>query len=346
MPKNTTKRSKPAFDVYQAVTDAIIAKLKQGVVPWQKPWKSSEAGSPRNLISKKAYRGINVFLLGMQGYGSPYWLTYKQAAELAYKSWLKLTSQKDSLEAAKAYNKLAICEPGEDFDPLKHKGGVAKGQKSTLITFWKIIPGVDKDTGKKKNIPLLRYFNVFNVEQCRGLDRYLPDPNPIEGVEDETTVTPCEVAEGIVENMPEEMPRPEHHGARAYFMPSTDQVVLPPMEDFKNQTGYYGTLFHELVHATGHKDRLNRPELVKMNGFGSEDYSKEELVAEMGAAMLCATAGLEPDYDNNAAYIGSWLKKLQDDPKLVVQAAGKAQKAADYILGTTFDNDEKEEVTA
>jgi len=178
-----------------------------------------------------------------------------------------------------------------------------------------------------KDIPLLRYYRVFSVEQCE-----LPDKVKAKYAEPEKQFNPIEQAEQIVAGMPN---RPEinHQGNRAYYRQSTDLIVMPPRNQFHTETGYYDTLFHELAHSTGHQSRLNRKSFNRLVAFGDHEYSKEELVAEMTSAYLCGVTGIVRDtIDNSTAYIQSWLKALNDNRRLVVQAAAQAQKAADFIL--------------
>lgn len=279
-------------DVYGLVTERIVELLEQGVIPWRKPWQP-EAGEHRNLISKKAYRGINVFLLGALGYGSPYWLTYKQAQQLG--------------------------------------GCVKKGEKGTTVVFWKWLDKKEEDDSgdlKQVKIPMLRYYTVFNVEQTEGIpEEKIPAVEECE----ENTIQPIEAAAALIDGMPQ---RPEigHGGNRAFYSPSRDRVQLPNMEQFDMVEEYYCAAFHELAHATGHSSRLDRKEVTGCNPFSSEDYSKEELVAEMTAAYLCGVTGIEQStLENSAAYIQGWLKQLKDDRKLVIHAAAAGQKAADFI---------------
>jgi antirestriction protein ArdC len=177
---------------------------------------------------------------------------------------------------------------------------------------------------------MLRYYSVFNVEQCDGIEYPKPDVPTFE-------FTPIERAEQIVAGMPNK-PEITSGGDSAYYRPSLDQVNMPPKERFERPEYFYDTLFHELTHATGHESRLNRKGVAdkdEHSQFGSDPYAREELVAEMGASFLCGHAGIvERTIDNSAAYIGHWLEQLKQDPRLVIVAAGQAQKAADYILGT------------
>lgn len=277
--------------VYQIITDQIIKRLEQGVIPWHKPWIGVDC--PANLISKKEYKGINVFLLAVQNYSSPYWLTFNQCKQLG--------------------------------------GMVKKGAKSTMIVFWKLNKGyeIDKETGEKRSkmIPILRYYRVFNVEQCENIN-----PDKIPEVNQNPDFEPLEVCEAVIDNMPNR-PDIKHEESRAYYHPRFDFVNMPKRESFDTEAFYYSVLFHELGHSTGHKSRLDRPGITGGTYFGSCDYSKEELVAEMTAAFLCGHCQIEQQtIDNSAAYIKSWLKSLKNDPKMVVQAAAQAQKASDYIL--------------
>jgi antirestriction protein ArdC len=272
--------------VYEQITERIIALLAQGTVPWHKPWKA-RTGLPRNLVSQKPYRGINVFLLLSMNYESPFWLTFRQALQLG--------------------------------------GTVRKGEKSCPVVFWKQTTFEDKETREPQKIPLLRFYHVFNVAQCDGLK--------IGGEPVEEPVDEFIKSEEIVAHMPQR-PIIKHGMARAFYSPREDCVGLPLRERFERAEGYYATLFHELVHASGHESRLNRSTLKESMGFGSNPYCKEELIAEMGAAFLCAHAQIvELIIDNSAAYLQGWLEQLRNDKTLIVQAAAQAQRAADFILG-------------
>lgn len=276
--------------VYQIVTDRILAKLSEGIIPWQKPW-DVEAGAPKNLASKREYRGINSFLLGMSGFESPYWMTYRQAQQFG--------------------------------------ANVRKGEKSTPVVFWKQLDTTDKKTGDAISIPLLRYYNVFNLAQIENLPAKYAPP----AVESADRVfNPIQSAAALVDAMPQR-PQLVHGSTAAYYRPSTDTVSMPRPETFVGSPEYYSTLFHELAHSTGAAVRLNRPEITAGDiSFGSHSYGREELLAEMAAAFLCATAGIEMTIDNSAAYVQSWMRTIKADSKLLVLAASGAQKAADFIL--------------
>lgn len=285
--------------VYDYVTERILGLLDKGEVPWHKPW-DADSEAPRNFVSKKPYRGINTFLLSFSGFSSPYWLTMNQC---------------------------------------RAKGGkVKKGSKSHMIVFYQTLEYADKtDKDKINKIPFLRYFNVFNVEQCEGLT--LPESKKVE-----REFVPIEEAARIVREMPLR-PTINHGGNRACYSAILDTISMPMQNTFDKPQEYYCTVFHELAHSTGHESRLKRFEKASpASMFGSESYSKEELVAEMTAAFLCATIGIENStIDNSAAYIQQWRNRISADPKLVVQAANQAQKAADYILNKPKEEEKKEE---
>ncbi len=282
---------------YQEVTDKILRLLESGTVPWHKPW-SVPGGEPQNLASRKPYRGINPFLLNLAPYASPFWLTYRQAQKLG--------------------------------------GQVRGGEKGSPIWFWKLWHRRDQDPGRRpgevssrdRSIPILRRYTVFNVEQCDGLGRHVPE---LPG-DERTEWQRMEAAEAIVEAMPSR-PRIEHGRRGAFYRPADDLVGMPDRDRFEVGEKYYSTLYHELIHSTGHASRLERKGAMPSR-FGSPTYSREELVAEMGAAFLSGRAGVEhATLEASAAYLEHWTRKLKGDSKLAVQAAGAAQKAADFILG-------------
>lgn len=184
----------------------------------------------------------------------------------------------------------------------------------------------DKETDEDIIIPMLRYYRVFKVgEQTEGIE---PKQEKVEFEHD-----PIEKAEEIKKNY-KNSPKYTSDSGSAYYHPTMDIVNVPPLKEFKTPEGYYSTLFHEMVHSTGHKDRLNRKELTKKASFGSSTYSKEELTAELGASMLCGETGIiNETIDNSASYVQSWLNALRNDKTLIISASQKAQKAVDYILG-------------
>ena len=272
-------------DVYQEVTDRIVAQLEQGVIPWHKPWIISGKACAISRSTGKPYSLLNQMILG---------------------------------------------RPGEyaTFSQIQKEGSkIRKGEKAQMVVFWKFIEQEDEETHEKKQVPFLRYFSVFHIDQCEGLK-----PKHVQDLP--ATVRPDEKAENIITDYLQRSGVKLIHqeGDRAYYRPSADTVTLPLLAQFKELAEYYSTAFHELTHSTGHASRLNR--LTKLACFGSEEYSKEELVAEIGAAALVNHVGLEtPDsFRNSAAYVQSWLKALQDDKRLIVSASGRAEKAVNLIL--------------
>ena len=228
-------------------------------------------------------------------------------------------------------NQMLLGRAGEflTYKQVQQEGGrVRKGEKASMVVFWKFIEQEDEETHEKKQVPFLRYYNVFHIDQCEGLKaKHQPElPNTANADEAAESIIAAYIQKSGVRVIHE-------HGDRAYYQPSTDRVVLPSIEQFAETAEYYSTAFHELTHSTGHTSRLNR--LEKTAFFGTEAYSKEELIAEIGAATLVNYAGLETSnsFRNSAAYVQNWLKVLSDDKRFIVSAAGKAEKAVALILG-------------
>src|ERR1700719_1426599 len=209
-------------------------------------------------------------------------------------------------------------------------GHIRKGEKSSIVTFWhigeeKIVRDADGKTRKERPF-LLRFYRVFNVEQTEGIADKLGLGNA------SPRIPSLDQCEAIVSGMPN---RPAiTQDARAWYRPANDTVGMPSRQAFGSAEEYYSTFFHELTHSTGHPSRIGREGIEKLNTFGSESYSKEELIAEMGAAMLAGVTGIErKTLANSAAYLKSWIDVLKSDSRMVVFAASQAQKAADYIQG-------------
>ncbi|GAA4506496.1 hypothetical protein GCM10023172_35750 [Hymenobacter ginsengisoli] len=282
-------------DVYQIVTDRVIAALEAGQIAWRKPWHAAY-GLPRNYVSGRAYTGINAFLLHLVG-GTPFFLTFRQAKELG--------------------------------------GNIRKGAKGMPVIYYNVTTRTDKQTGEEEKTPFIKYYTVFSVDDVEGVDIVLPEQPKDRAHE------PLAAAEALVANWAT-CPRIEHGGGQAYYAPGPDFVNVPRPETFVSGEAYYSTLFHELTHATGHASRLDRPDLAEaLRPSGRAGYAREELTAEMGAAFLCGHAGLDPSatLENTAAYLQFWLEQLRGDKKLVVQAASRAQRAAEFILGTAGGDD-------
>lgn len=276
-------------DVYSRVTNKIIADLEKGELTWMKPW---EGGIPPHPMRSNGepYRGVNVLMLWFaameKGYNSPYWMTYKQAEELG--------------------------------------GQVRKGEKGSHVVYANTFTKTETDANGdevEKQIPFLKTYSVFNVEQIEGLPEhfYVKYQPP---TEKERIAS----AEQFFEKTGAKI---RHGGSRAYYSQAIDTVQMPEFDRFHNELGYYGTLAHELTHWTGHPTRENR-EFGKR--FGDTAYAMEELVAELGAAFVCADLGLIPEpREDTAAYIASWLKALKEDKHAIFTAASLAQKATDFL---------------
>lgn len=283
--------------VREIVTNMIIEKMKEGIIPWKSPYLLS--GVHKNLISGKPYHGINVITTWLSGYATPYWVSYKQAQQLG--------------------------------------GTVNKGEKSTMIVFYKLVEKEREGESEDKYcFPIMRYTPMFNVEQCT-----LPEGSvPVSKREVEDPVESCE---NIIEQY--RFYGPEFNigsHPHASYNVLKDIIKMPAPEYISGRDEYYSTLFHEMIHSTRHNTRLDR-----VKDKGDAGYAKEELVAEIGASMLCAEAGLSfkenaGTFTNHVAYIQSWMQHLENDSNFIISAASKASAAADFILNKA----EKEEVAA
>ena len=297
-------------DVYQEVTNQVISALEAGVAPWECPWVRE--GAHRNAVTNNRYKGINVLITWMAAslgkYESSRWLTFNQAKELG--------------------------------------GMVRKGEKSTTLVAFNLIK-LDKDGNRlpmnapaekvDRTVPFIKGIPVFNIEQVDGLP---PFDEIVEGITDEDTL--FEEAEALIKNYGIEVRK---GGDKAYYSPVFDYIQMPDASRFHGENAvnhYWATAFHELIHSTGHPDRLDRLEGMGVS-FNDESYAKEELVAELGAAFMCTEFGITGEL-NHADYIGAWLKVLKNDKKFIVQAARKAQDAADLLLSYCEAEVEEKEV--
>jgi antirestriction protein ArdC len=287
------------FDLYEIVTNKILEDIeKTDKLTWVKSWKTNGGGYPMNGKSKKPYNGINFFLLQMYGFSSPYWLTYKQVTEMG--------------------------------------GNVRKGEKGAMVVFWKLNEYTKTNEATKedevKKVPILRYYNVFNVEQCENVT--ITDNTPqIEYTQHEKN----EICESIIKgyvNKYESLSASVKESNSAFYQPSKDYVQMPLLEQFESAESFYSVYFHELGHSTGHKSRLNRKEVNETASFGSCDYGTEELTAELTAAFICAEIGInnENTERNSAAYLKNWKNAIKADKKLFIMASQRASKAAKLIL--------------
>ena len=286
-----TAGEQPAPSAYARVTDQVLAELAKGTAPWRKPWRA-EFGLPRNLDSRKPYRGVNVLTLMAAalgaGHASNWWLTFNQARQQG--------------------------------------GHVSKGAHGMPVVFYDRTPAVTttKYDGNGDLIvtnvrwrPVLKVYTVFNVGQC--VDIPAPEMPRL-------AWQPIAAAERIADALGVPV---RYMGVEAFYQPQNDAITLPPRTYFADQIGFYGTLLHELIHATGHESRLHRP----FGSFGDAVYAWEELIAELGSAMLAVSVGVPaPDFPNIAAYVESWRSRMQHDAQAIAEAAASAQRAVEWLL--------------
>lgn len=301
LPAGEKKHRASRKDLYQEVTDKIVAELEAGRAPWAQPWGAAHVGAPvslpKNGATRRGYSGINILLLwgaAIEGARScQTWLTFKQALALG--------------------------------------GCVRKGERGTMVVYADRFTPKDeqqraRQTGEDaKQVPFLKRYTVFNADQCEGLPetvtaRAAPLP--------EREIVPC--AETLIAATGADV---RIGGDKAFYVPSKDFIQVPPQPAFFEQINYYRTCFHELGHWTGHESRLARD---LKGGFGSKDYAREELVAEMASAFVCASLAITPTV-RHTDYIGSWLEVLREDKRAIFRAASLASKAADFILACNAD---------
>lgn len=290
------------FDLYQDITNRIIEAIESGTVPWRKPWDINNGccALPINAVSKRPYSGVNVLLLWAaemkNGYTQSQWLSFKNVTELG--------------------------------------GSIKKGEKATRILFWRTWEKDKTDDNgavlldeqgqpEKETCSTVKYFNVFNVEQCENLPQKFYENSSVEIDENLAYDAIHRIAKGM--NVPVVVGKSE----KAFFEPNRDYVVMPAIQAFDSIDHFNSVLLHELTHSTGAKHRLNRNQKGK---FGSEDYAFEELVAELGSAFAGASLGVKSFLENHASYIDDWLTILKKDKKAIVQASKLAREATNYML--------------
>ena len=300
-------------DIYAEITNNIIDELDKGNIPWAKPWVSlyNNGNVARSYTTGKPYSLLNQLMLGRPGE----YITFNQCKELG--------------------------------------GHVKKGAHSKMVVFWKLYKTDKKDAEGNyvtdengavvaETIPVLRYYQVFHIEDCEGITpKFEITVNPMPGTE----LQKIEDAERVLteyvnrENITLDIVSGTDD---AYYSPSLDLIHIPALEQYKAANEYYSTAFHEMTHSTGHAGRLNRLSSDKNAAFGSAEYSKEELTAELGSCMILATLGIDTmtSFRNSAAYIQSWLSVLRNDKKLIVGAAARAEKAVKFIFGNAEDEEE------
>lgn len=324
----TSKRGRstgPRTSAAETVTDRLISLIESsGYLPWEKPWPSG--GRPRNLVSKRPYRGVNLAMLTMAGaaYTSPFWLTYAQASQL--------------------------------------KGRIKAGSKATPAIFWKFptaeeralarrvkaaAPDADEAQAKRvddpKAHPFARTFWLFHVTQTEGLqvpdapDAQLPTPARINSIE-APSFSVFERLDAVIAAMPD-APKIVEGGFQAAYRPSVDTIYIEARAKFRSPESFASTLLHELAHATSAKHRLHREIAEGFSHFGDERYSREELCAELTSAWILAELGIatEREEEQAAGYLQSWLSRLKGDRQLLLVASGQASRAADYIMGRVAD---------
>ena len=285
-------------NIYQIVTDRICEQLEKGIIPWNRPWTGVADGAI-SYTTRKPYSLLNQMLLGEDGE----YITFNEVTKLG--------------------------------------GKVKKGAKSQMVVFFKRYikeeSGINPETGEEENKEkisfALRYYNVFNIKDCDGIPAKIREEKRL-FTEDKTGEEV--ISEYINREASNGFKFENIKGNRAYYSPSLDKVVLPLKEQFKKEGEYYSTAFHEIAHSTLKECRCNRKQKETVH-FGDEDYSKEELVAEITSANICSVTGIETasTFQNSVAYIQSWLRALQNDTKMIVFASSQAEKATRYILGIT-----------
>jgi len=318
------KEQDKKFNVKEAITAEIIESLEEAGTTWHKDWRCM--GVPISMSDKKgrAYKGINFLILSLKqickGYTSNKWITYKNMQKLG------------------GNLKPITTEQGEDIiDVLT---GKKLTQKTTMVTFYTLIECKDKQTGEIKKIPYLKYYRVFNIEQTT-----LADDNKYkeELKELDPTLISYDI-ENIIDSYDCKIEHLVQDGA--FYNVSTDKITMPAKEQFTNYHAYYSTLLHEIAHSTGHEKKLDRfNETKKLFKENKENYSFEELVAELTSMFLLATYKIDNEAikDMNKAYIKSWLKGLKNNPDYIFKASRYAQKAFEYIQGTKIDNEDNED---
>lgn len=292
-------------NIYQMVTDRVIEQLKKGIIPWHRPWTGT-AGTI-NYVTRKPYSLLNQMLLGREGE----WITFKQLKQLG--------------------------------------GSIKKGAKAGLVAFYGKYTYTKEETEEKEDgeeatvakeytIPVLRYYKVFHISDCKGIESKM-ESKPVTVASE-----PIERAEEIINSYVERQEglkfKNDEPSNRAFYRPSDDLVVVPMLSQYSVTEEYYSTVFHEFTHSTMTESRCNRKKGNKMTAYGSADYSREELVAELGSTMLCTIAELnsEKAFKNSVAYIQGWLQALANDNKMIVWAASRAERAARYIIGKKGGN--------
>lgn len=287
--------------LYDEVSNTIIAMIEKGVAPWRKTW--STYGLARNYGTNHIYTGINLILMNNTIHLIPYFLTFNQIKEQGGKI-------KKDVKAEKVIYFDVYYKDGDDKTLTKEEAMQRRknGQEIYILKF-------------------IKYYNVFAIEDIEGIEFEIPEME----LKHNETIVRCEE---IIKNMPKRPELRQIDANRACYVPELDFVNMPSIEQFESAEYYYATFFHELTHSTGHVSRLAREEIMNLQKFGGIPYSKEELVAEMGASFLCSSVQIDYDniVENNVAYLAGWLKVLKEDSKFIFKVSAEVQKAVVYIL--------------
>jgi antirestriction protein ArdC len=305
-------------EIREQITNRIVEALKAGTAPWRRPWSNLEnTGSPANVVSKRSYSGVNALILPLvaqeRGWSSRWWGTFRQWQELG----LRVKARPSHVKPGEWGTRVVFCKAVAR-KPAHERNGEDQ-------------PGDDQQHDSR--FFLLRTYCVFHAEQVEGdgIEKFLARPRMTTAFEDYRPAQEVIAATGA---------GIEHGGNKAVYFPEEDFIRLPVKAAFESQKEYYSTALHELLHWSGHESRLAR--INKNSRFGSEAYSLEELVAEIGSSFLCAEIGVpqSDDLSNQAAYLASWLKVLQADPSAIFTAASQASAAVDFILRFSRKDDQ------
>jgi antirestriction protein ArdC len=304
-----TDRVAIVSNLYEEITNKIISLIEQGVAPWLRTW--STYGLARNYGTDHIYIGINLILMNNTMHPIPYFLTFKQVKEQGGK--IKKDAKAEKVNYFDVYYK-----DGND-KTLTNEEAVQRRKNGEEIQILKFI----------------KYYSVFNIEDIERIEFEIPDME----LKPNEKIARCE---SIIENMPKRPELRQINANRACYAPAQDFINFPDIKQFEGSEHYYATYFHELIHSTGHSSRLARAEVMDFTGFGTKPYSKEELVAEIGASFLCSSVQIDYDsiVENSASYLAGWLKVLREDSKFIFKVASDAQNATDYILNQKKVNSE------
>ena len=309
--------------IHDKINEIVISGLKTKGLKWFKPWKSGNGNDPINWVTRKPYNGINVFMLNAKivdkGYKHNEWLTFKQCSNANGKI-IRGMKATDVFFWQLSY-----------FDKKTKKYIPIQNAKSLNLKEKIVVDG--KSTDRYMKVFNIRNYKVFNIDQCEGLDSKIPQ---VEEEIEEVTLEPIEVADQLVKSYVDKdgnLVIDHKDNSGAFYRPMTDSINMPLMDLFVDADSYYKTLFHEMAHATGHEDRLNRKTLVETNGFGTETYSREELVAEITSMYIVGYLGLNPkdNTNNSQAYINGWIQHLTKKPQEIATAMTQASKAFSLI---------------